>query len=130
MLRPKSKAEERKYHATHRLKLCALQQKHAKKVLMYSKMIQAAAKGLVKVQKCLDAEATEIAGEYYKNFHAVSFELHGTNDAQIELDGFVTTPDFSSVLKMADELVKSLEPVVNAVEPLPLLREHEESDAE
>ena len=31
---------------------------------------------------------------------------------------------------MADELVKSLEPVVSAVEPLPLLSEFEESDAE
>jgi len=128
VLRPKSKEEERQYHAAHRLELCALQQRHAKKALMYSRMLLAAARGLVRVQNRMEDEAADIAGDDYEAHHIVSFELHGTNNAQIELDGLITTPDFASVLKMADELVKALEPVVTAVEPPPLLGEYEDDE--
>ena len=130
VLKPMSRTETKAYHADHKLKLRALQKKHAKKAQKYAKVIQAAAKKLIEVQNDLEDEAVAIAGESYKNFHVISYELHGTNDEQVECDGFVTAPDFVSVEKMADELVKVLDPVISAAVPLPLVRERVESDSD
>jgi hypothetical protein len=123
VLKPMSKQEVAAHHAAHILQLRALQKDHAKKVLLYARMIQAAARGLVKLEKRLDAEAAAIAGEFYDNFHTVSFELEGTNNEQHERDGYVTTPDFASVLKMATDLAEVVEPIVLEAEPRPLLYE-------
>jgi len=108
VLQPMSKQEVAAHHAAHILQLRALQKDHAKKVLLYARMIQAAARGLVKLEKRLDTEAAAIAGESYDNFHTVSFELEGTNNEQHERDGYVTTPDFASVLKMATDLAEAV----------------------
>lgn len=130
ILQPKSAKEAAKYHMTHRLKLRALQQKHANKALKYAKAIQAAAEGLVEVQRELYADAEAVAGQYFRNYHTVGFDLDGSNQDQVERDGFVTTPDVASVLKMANNMVDHLQPVVSAEEPLPLLYEDEDSDDE
>jgi len=109
VLEPKSREERVQYHSDHKLKLRALKKKHAKKALQLAKLIERAAKGLIKVQKSLHAEAVEIAGEYYQNFHRVTFELEGSNKDQIDCDGYVTAPDFESVLAMARGLGEHLE---------------------
>jgi hypothetical protein len=85
------------------LKLRSLRQKHARKVATLCGMIKKAAKGLVAVEKAMDQEAIEIAGKDYKYSYCLTFEENGSNDSQIETDGFITTPDFKSVLKMATE---------------------------
>jgi hypothetical protein len=123
VLRPMSKQEIATHHAAHTPQLRALQKTHARKALLYARMIQAAARGLVRLEQRLDDEATAIAGEFYDNFHTVSFELEGANNEQQDRDGCVTTPDFASVLKMATDLAEALEPIVLAAEPLPLLYE-------
>lgn len=130
VLKPMSKKETAEFHAAHKRKLCALQQNLAKQALQCAKIIQMGARKLIRVQDRLEEGAAAIAGDSYSNFHVVSYELHGTNEEQVERDGFVMTPDFASVLKMADELVDKLEPVIRAPEPPPLLREYVGSDSE
>lgn len=119
-LEPKTPEEADAYHEAHRRKLRPLRQKHAKKAFMLLKIIQKAAKALVKIEATLNKEAAAIAGEYYGNYHAVSLETEGSNESQMNGDGYITTPDFVSVLKMADTTVAALEPVVLAAEPPPL----------
>ena len=114
VLPPKSKEEAAKYHAEHRSKLRTLRRKDAKKMLKHARALHKVATNLVEMEKALDAQAKEIAGEYYECFHVVSYELHGTNQRQMECDGLILTPDFASVLKTANDTINSLEPVVNA----------------
>jgi hypothetical protein len=128
VLQPMSDAEEAAFHAAHKLKLRVLQQKYAKQAMHCAKIIQAGAKKLIRVQNRMKDEAAEIAGDSYHNYHIVSYQLHGTNAEQVELDGFVTTPDFASVLQMAEELVVTLAPVITAKDPPKLLREFVEQD--
>ena len=130
VLRPKSKKEVAKYHAAHREQLRILQHRHAKKALKYAKTLRTTMQGLIELQQDIHAEATSIAGEYYKQFHGLSLELHGSNQSQVELDGFVTTPDLASVSKMADELVGFLEPVAGSKGPVSLRHEDKGSDIE
>jgi len=130
VLQPMSDAEEAAFHAAHKLKLRALQQKYAKQAMHCANIIQAGAKKLIRIQNRMKDEAAEIAGDSYRNYHIVSYELHGTNAEQVELDGFVTTPDFASVLQMADELVDTLAPVITAKDPPGLLREFVEQGSE
>jgi hypothetical protein len=130
VLQPISEAEEAEYHAAHKLKLRALQQKYAKQAMHCAKIIQAGAKKLIRVQNRMKDEAADIAGDSYHNFHIVSYELHCTNAEQVALDGLVTTPDFASVLQMADELVDALAPVITAKDPPGLLREYVEQGSE
>ena len=123
VLKPMSKQEVAAHHAAHTLQLRALQKTHARTALLYARMVQAAARGLVRLEQRLDDEATAIAGEFYDNFHTVSFELEGANNEQQDRDGCVTTPDFASVLKMATDLAEAVEPIVLEAEPRPLLYE-------
>lgn len=85
------------------VKLRSLRQKHARKVATLCGMIRKAGKGLVAVEKAMDQEAIRIAGKDYECNYCLTFEENGSNDSQIETDGFITTPDFKSVLKMATE---------------------------
>jgi hypothetical protein len=85
------------------LKLRSLRQKHARKVATLCGMIKNAAKGLVAVEKEMDQEAIKIAGKDYEFNYCLTFEENGSNDSQIENAGFITTPDFKSILKMAAE---------------------------
>ena len=128
VLQPMSKKEVTQLHAAHALELRAAQHQHAKKALLYARRLQAAAKGLVEVQRRLDDDATEIAGEFYESFHTVSFELEGSNFDQIERGHSVAFPDFESVERMADRLVTALEPFATADEPPPLLGEQPDLD--
>jgi hypothetical protein len=130
VLQPMSDAEEAAFHAAHKLKLRALQQKYAKQAMNCAKIIQAGAKKLIRIQNRMKDEAAEIAGDSYRNYHIVSYALHGTNAEQVELDGFVTTPDFASVKQMAGELVATLAPVITAKHPPGLLREFVEHGSE
>ena len=120
VLKAKSADEVRDQYISQAKKLRALRQKHAKKALMLAKTIKRAVKALVKVEDAMQKDAVAIAGELYESNYTVSFEPHGSNDAQVDSDGFVTTPDFASALKMATETVELLEPVASAAEPLPL----------
>lgn len=123
-LNPKSPEETKSYHMDHKIKLRAVRHKHAKKGLVLAKKIQKAMKELVGIEKQMHTECRTIAGEWFENYHTVSFEEHGSNDSQIDCDGFITTPDFASVLKMATELVGSLEPIASAESPPALPCEH------
>jgi len=126
----KSTQETAEYHDAHRFKLRALRHKLAKKTLKHAQALKKAANDLLKMQAALETQAKEIAGEYYECFHVVSFEVHGTNERQTDCDGFVTTPDFASVLKTATDTIRLLEPVADAAEPPPLQYEVDESDSE
>ena len=121
----KSMEETAKYHDEHRFKLRALRHKLAKKTLKHAQALKKAANDLIKMQTALETQAKEIAGEYYECFHVVSFEVHGTNERQTDCDGFVTTPDFASVLKTATDTIRLLEPVAAAREAPPLQYEYE-----
>ena len=101
-------------------KLRSMRHAYAPKVASLSKIIQMAAKALVKIEKDMDRQANEIDGEYYKSRYTLSFEIHGSNDAQVDLDGFVTTPDFQSILKTATETAEAAEDVASFTEPPPL----------
>jgi len=46
-----------------------------------------------------------------------TFSKAGSNDSQIETDGFVTTPDFKSVLQMAIDAEAGALSMVEANEP-------------
>jgi hypothetical protein len=103
--------------STPLLKLRSLRQKHARKVAILCGMIKKAAKGLVAVERAMDQEAVKVAGPDYQYKHCLSFEEHGSNDSQIETDGFVTTPDFKSVLQMAIDAEAGALSMVEANEP-------------
>ena len=121
VLKPMSQTETAEFHADNKLKLRAVQKKHAKKAQLYAKMLKAAVKKLIRVQKQLEDDAVAIAGGSYSDFHTISYELNGTNEQQVEIQGTVTTPDFYSVFQMADELVNALGPVISAKDAPPLL---------
>jgi hypothetical protein len=120
VLKAKSTEEFKAQYASQNMKLRVVRQKHAKKALMLSRTIERAVKALVKVEEELHKDSVAIAGDLYQNNHHVSFEPNGSNDSQVDCDGFITTPDFASVLKMATETISLLEPVVTAAEPLDL----------
>ena len=92
---------EKESHQRRLQQLRALRFKYAPRVAMLSRIIQMAAKELVKIENAIDDQATEIDGGYYRDRHTLGFETRGANADQVELDGFVITPDFQSVLKTA-----------------------------
>ena len=113
-LKPKSKEDTEAYHAAHGLKLNTMRRKHAKSALKLAKTIRKATKELMAIEKRMCQESISIAGEFYENFHTVSFQEHGSNESQMDCDGFITTPDFASMLRTADGLVCTLEPTTKA----------------
>ena len=102
------------------IKLRRIRQKHARKVAALCALIKKAARGLVAVEKALDKDAAKVAGKEYKNKYDLSFQKHGSNESQVELDGLVTMPDFQSILDMATKTEADALEVADAEEPAEL----------
>ena len=97
--------------------LRSIRQKHARKVATLCGIIRKAARGLLAVERALDRAAIKAAGQDYAEKYIITFQEHGSNEAQIETNGFITAPDFQSVLQMATDTEAAARLVAEAKEP-------------
>ena len=87
------------------VQLRSVRQKYSAEIASLAGVIENAVKSLLSVEKKMAQEAIDIAGQDYETRHVLTFEPHGSNDSQVETDGFVTSPDFASILKTATEVL-------------------------
>lgn len=103
--------------ATNALKLRVIRQKHAAKVASLCSIIEKATKGLIAAEKKMGEDAAASVSYDYEKYHVMSFQSKGSNESQMDLDGFVTTVDFASMFKTASETAAEARRIVGAEEP-------------
>ena len=86
------------------IKLRAIRKEHAGKIAALSCKIKKATEHLIATEKEMRERAAAIAGADFEARHVMGFEPNGSNEHQIDSDGFVTSPDFASILKTATEV--------------------------
>ena len=103
--------------ASNALKLRVIRQKHAAKVASLCAIVEKATKALIAAEKKMEEEAAAAVSYDHKRYHVMTFQSQGSNESQIELDGFVTTVDFASILKTASETSAEARRIAEAKEP-------------
>ena len=98
------------------VKLRSIRQKHAAKAAMLLRIIETAARKLVKIEDKIDEECKKEVGESYRRNHIVGFDLDGVDHFQIEDDDDVA-PYLECVCVLAKKAASEAQEVAMAVEP-------------
>jgi hypothetical protein len=99
-----NKERERRIDAEARA-LRVVHREHAAEVVVHARAIQKHAKKLVKIQARIDAKARVIAGDDYKEYHDVGYDVYGPMASQrLVDDGGIIGTGFGDVVEMAQEV--------------------------